>query len=153
MKTEFQLPKLKYIEDVANSRFNILLENIYDLRITFFNGIAGRVKQMRVMGIGNEEIEREIIKSIYDQKEVLPNKENKELWNYFKSVSQYQVWSNIPQGEELYTWQYNPGASHCPDCLERNGKTKTFKAWESLGLPGSGSTKCRDNCMCDLVPK
>ena len=41
----------------------------------------------------------------------------------------------------------------CPDCLERHGQVKTWEDWEKIGLPRTGSTVCRENCHCILVPE
>lgn len=40
----------------------------------------------------------------------------------------------------------------CPDCLERHGQVKSWDEWEEEGLPRAGSTVCRDNCHCVLIP-
>jgi hypothetical protein len=41
----------------------------------------------------------------------------------------------------------------CPDCLERHNQVKTWEEWEDIGLPRTGSTVCRENCHCILVPE
>ena len=41
----------------------------------------------------------------------------------------------------------------CPDCLERHGQVKEWEEWEALGLPRTGSTVCRENCHCVLIPE
>ena len=41
----------------------------------------------------------------------------------------------------------------CPDCLERHGQVKEWEEWEAVGLPRTGSTVCRENCHCVLIPE
>lgn len=51
-----------------------------------------------------------------------------------------------------FEWVWEPGASHCETCEERNGKVKSFDDWESIGLPGAGTTDCGIYCKCTLMP-
>lgn len=41
----------------------------------------------------------------------------------------------------------------CPDCLDRHGQVKSWDEWESIGLPRTGATVCRENCHCMLIPE
>lgn len=41
----------------------------------------------------------------------------------------------------------------CPDCIDRHGQVKSWDEWEAVGLPRTGSTVCRENCHCVLIPK
>lgn len=41
----------------------------------------------------------------------------------------------------------------CPDCLDRHNTVASWVDWESAGLPRTGSTVCRDNCKCVLLPE
>lgn len=40
----------------------------------------------------------------------------------------------------------------CPDCLDRHGKSKPWKQWETEGLPRTNHTVCKQNCKCALIP-
>lgn len=40
----------------------------------------------------------------------------------------------------------------CPDCLKRDGKSKSWEEWEKEGLPRTGATACKKNCKCILLP-
>ena len=40
----------------------------------------------------------------------------------------------------------------CPDCLERHGMSRTYIEWELYGLPRTGTTVCKENCRCMLLP-
>ena len=40
----------------------------------------------------------------------------------------------------------------CVDCEERIGEVRTWNEWESLGLPASGFSVCKEFCYCQLIP-
>ena len=146
--------KYTYTEDITNIRFQILVDRLTKFRIEFTENIFDKARELKLMGLDNETLTQEILNYAFENDKVLtlPNKESREMWNFFKSVAQNQVWGGLPI-QDRYTWEYNPGAKHCVDCLDRNGKVKTLSEWESLGVPGSGATACHDNCMCDLIPE
>lgn len=37
-------------------------------------------------------------------------------------------------------------------CIQRHGLVKTWDEWEGIGLPRTGTTVCRENCHCVLIP-
>ena len=41
----------------------------------------------------------------------------------------------------------------CVDCTPRIGQVKSWEEWESLGLPASGFSVCKEFCYCQLVPE
>ena len=41
----------------------------------------------------------------------------------------------------------------CPDCEIRIGDIKSWEEWESLGLPASGFSVCKEVCYCQLIPE
>ena len=41
----------------------------------------------------------------------------------------------------------------CVDCSERIGEGRSWEEWESLGLPASGFSVCKEFCYCQLVPE
>ena len=40
----------------------------------------------------------------------------------------------------------------CPDCENRIGEVRTWAEWESIGLPASGFSVCKEFCYCQLIP-
>ena len=40
----------------------------------------------------------------------------------------------------------------CVDCEGRIGQVETWNTWESIGLPASGFSVCKEFCYCQLVP-
>lgn len=54
------------------------------------------------------------------------------------------------EGKDLMVWEVD-SEKPCPDCLRRSGQTDTFENWQVRGLPGSGWSVCRENCLCNLI--
>ena len=40
----------------------------------------------------------------------------------------------------------------CPDCEDRISQIRSWDEWESLGLPASGFSVCKEFCYCQLIP-
>ena len=40
----------------------------------------------------------------------------------------------------------------CVDCEDRIGEVHSWEEWESLGLPASGFSVCKEFCYCQLIP-
>ena len=52
----------------------------------------------------------------------------------------------------IYNWTWiTTGRQPCPDCGPRHGIEYPLSIWESIGLPGEGTTICGGNCMCLLL--
>tara|TARA_R100000664_G_C2751126_1_gene138425 strand:- start:928 stop:1446 length:519 start_codon:yes stop_codon:yes gene_type:complete len=41
----------------------------------------------------------------------------------------------------------------CDDCASRIDQVETWETWQSLGLPASGFSICKENCYCQLIPE
>jgi hypothetical protein len=52
--------------------------------------------------------------------------------------------------DEQLIWEID-SENPCPDCLRRNGEIDSFQNWQIRGLPGTGWSVCRENCLCNLV--
>lgn len=56
-----------------------------------------------------------------------------------------------------YLWVLNPVADHCADCVARAERSEreggfTAEQLTIMGWPGEGTTICRTNCRCTVVP-
>ena len=40
----------------------------------------------------------------------------------------------------------------CSDCESRAGQLQTWGEWESMGMPASGWSVCKEFCYCQLIP-
>lgn len=43
------------------------------------------------------------------------------------------------------------GVNTCIDCGDRHGEIKTYAAWQDVGLPQTGTTRCNYRCKCQLI--
>ena len=69
------------------------------------------------------------------------------------ALAQYETYLNNGITEDsLFTWVTASGHRICADCLALSGGEKTFKEWESSGLPGAGHTVCGGYCYCVVDP-
>ena len=53
---------------------------------------------------------------------------------------------------ESFKWVTMQGGRVCEDCQPRAGQIATWQEWESIGMPGTGWSRCGGNCYCMLVP-
>ncbi len=54
--------------------------------------------------------------------------------------------------EILLTWITVMDGKECSGCAPRHEMTMTDAEWAQVGKPRWGTTPCRDNCRCELVP-
>jgi hypothetical protein len=68
--------------------------------------------------------------------------------------SQMAAWDLADDREwdrKFYMW-VSVGSGVCDSCHSLHGQVFALDQWESIGIPGSGSTICGDRCRCTLVP-
>ena len=74
------------------------------------------------------------------------------------------VVSGIMQGARLgqdtvygnrlrFRWVSVGSSKICVDCQDRIGRIESWEAWESIGLPATGFSICKEFCYCQLVPE
>jgi hypothetical protein len=142
----------EYIEDYLNTKFQMFFEEIDFGRLEFLDSVDIIIKQMQELGISDDEIVKNLYNEMVNNNGLvkLQNKEANSLWDFFKSTSQYTVWSSLDDNT-LYRWTMTPGVEHCNVCSELNGQVKTLEKWEQEGLPGNRNAGCYANCLCDLI--
>ena len=52
-----------------------------------------------------------------------------------------------------FRWVSVGSSKICIDCQTRIGQIETWETWESLGLPATGFSICKEFCYCQLVPE
>ena len=52
-----------------------------------------------------------------------------------------------------FRWVSVGSSKICVDCQDRIGRIETWEAWESIGLPATGFSICKEFCYCQLVPE
>ena len=53
----------------------------------------------------------------------------------------------------MFQWVSVGTPKICGDCTARIGQVRSWEEWESLGLPASGFSVCKEFCYCQLVPE
>lgn len=52
-----------------------------------------------------------------------------------------------------YRWVSVGSKKICSDCESRIGQVESWEVWETLGLPATGFSRCREFCYCQLMPE
>jgi len=52
-----------------------------------------------------------------------------------------------------FRWVSVGSSKICIDCQARIGQVEAWETWESLGLPATGFSVCKEFCYCQLVPE
>ena len=52
-----------------------------------------------------------------------------------------------------FRWVSVGSSKICVDCQARIGQVEAWETWESLGLPATGFSVCKEFCYCQLVPE
>jgi hypothetical protein len=53
---------------------------------------------------------------------------------------------------DQWTWIAVCDKETCIDCLKRHKKEHSYFEWNQLGVPRAGTTKCKENCRCIMLP-
>ena len=53
----------------------------------------------------------------------------------------------------MFQWVSVGTPKICRDCEDRIGEVRSWEEWESLGLPASGFSVCKEFCYCQIVPE
>ena len=121
----------------------------------FVTRIESEIARLRGANIGN----REIIRILGDD---FANKGR--VFGEFSNTLKRGVVSGIMQGsragqDEVYgnsmkmRWVSVGSPRICVDCEERVGQIASWDEWESLGLPATGFSICKEFCYCQLMPE
>ena len=49
-------------------------------------------------------------------------------------------------------WVSGGSPKICPDCEDRISQIRSWDEWESVGLPASGFSVCKEFCYCQIIP-
>ena len=52
-----------------------------------------------------------------------------------------------------FRWVSVGSSRICVDCQARIGQIESWETWESLGLPATGFSVCKEFCYCQLMPE
>ena len=113
------------------------------------------IRQMRAAGTDLAEIERVLITDLREGGQIFGD-----FRKNFKSQMRYGLEQSARgevfaahAGAELWDWVEINDGKLCEDCSERGRMgSKPLDFWRSIGLPGSGTTICQEDCRCGLAP-
>lgn len=120
----------------------------------FAQQIRAEIRKLRASGITDSEIGRILASDL---------KNGGRIFGGFRNSIKRGVVSGIMQGhrvgqDKIYgdslkmKWVSVGSPNICPDCKDRIGRIETWDVWESLGLPASGFSVCKEFCYCQLIP-
>tara|TARA_R100000808_G_scaffold12536_1_gene31211 strand:+ start:1142 stop:1645 length:504 start_codon:yes stop_codon:yes gene_type:complete len=121
----------------------------------FVARIESEILRLRQANIGDAEIVR-ILSDDFTTRG--------RIFGEFSNNLRRGVVSGIMQGsrfgqDEVYgnsvkfRWVSVGSSKICVDCQDRIGQIATWEQWESLGLPATGFSVCKEFCYCQLVPE
>ena len=121
----------------------------------FAQSIRSEIIKLRAAGITDAEIGRILAADLAS---------GGRIFGTFRNSIKRGVVSGIMQGHRIgqdsiygdsikLKWVSVGSPKICPDCEKRIGKVATWAKWESLGLPASGFSVCKEFCYCQLVPE
>ena len=66
----------------------------------------------------------------------------------------FRVGQDAIYGDSVnFRWVSVGSPNVCPDCEERIDQVSSWNDWESVGVPASGFSVCKENCYCQLIPE
>ena len=66
----------------------------------------------------------------------------------------FRVGQDAIYGDSVnFRWVSVGSPNVCPDCEERIDQVSAWNDWESVGVPASGFSVCKENCYCQLIPE
>ncbi len=144
----------EYMKNQMNGIFSILSIHIQAKASKTAITLQEYISVLRQNGLKDQEIKNLLFQDIADQGRIFGeffNNLNADVRGAMNNVTHSAKWGRMmPGSEEMLIWEVD-SEDPCPDCLKRDGETDTFQNWQIRGLPGSGWSVCRENCLCNLV--
>ena len=89
---------------------------------------------------------------------------NGRIFGEFRNTGKRGIGSSVMQASRMgqdrvhgdrmrFRWVSVGTPKICGDCTARIGQVRSWEEWESLGLPASGFSVCKEFCYCQLVPE
>ncbi len=118
--------------------------------------ITNLISQLETRGLSNEQVVNVLLDDLDNDGAIFGGLKRQLIGDAesFVEVSGQRLTVEefeIQTGEELSTW-VAVLVNTCQDCLPRHGITKSFAEWTELGLPGTGWSRCRSKCQCQVFP-
>ena len=120
----------------------------------FVQEIRSEIRKLRAAGITNAEIGRILASDLELGGRIFGGFRNSIKRGVISGIMQgHRVGQDLIYGDSLKMRWVSVGSPNiCPDCQNRLGRIESWNVWESLGLPASGFSVCKEYCYCQLIP-
>ena len=120
----------------------------------FAHEIRSEIRKLRAAGITDGEIGRILASDLESGGRIFGSFRNSIKRGVVSGVMQaHRVGQDRIYGDSLKMKWVSVGSPNiCDDCQERIGRIEEWDIWESLGLPASGFSVCKESCYCQLIP-
>lgn len=112
------------------------------------------IRTLQARGVENQEIKTALFRDIVEGGRIFGeffNGLNADVRGALNQMTHSAKLGRIaPSPNQLMVWEVD-SENPCPDCQRRNGMIDTFENWQVRGLPGTGWSVCRENCLCNLI--
>ena len=121
----------------------------------FVTRIESEILRLRQANIGDGEILRIISTDFNGTGRIFGEFTNNLRRGIVSGVMQgTRVGQNSVYGNSVsFRWVSVGSNQICVDCQARIGQVEAWETWESLGLPATGFSVCKEFCYCQLVPE
>ena len=120
----------------------------------FSTKIRSEIRKFRAAGIADSEIGRILASDLENGGRIFGSFRNSIKRGVVSGIMQgHRVGQDKIYGDSIKMKWVSVGSPNiCPDCKERIGRIEEWDIWESLGLPASGFSVCKEFCYCQLMP-
>ena len=117
--------------------------------------IESEIKRLRQANVADREILRIISDDLSSRGRIFGEFANNIRRGIVSGIMQgARVGQDTIYGNRLkFRWVSVGSNRICVDCEDRIGQIETWETWESLGLPATGFSICKEFCYCQLVPE
>ena len=120
----------------------------------FVARIESEILKLRQANIGDAEIIRILGDDLATRGRIFGEFGNNLRRGIVSGIMQgARVGQDAIYGDRLkFRWVSVGSSKICVDCQARIGQVETWETWESLGLPATGFSVCKEFCYCQLMP-
>lgn len=120
----------------------------------FTQELRSEIRKLRASGISNAEIGRVLADDLATGGRIFGRYRNSLQRGIVSGIMQgHRVGQDKVYGDSIKLRWVSVGSTNiCPDCEKRIGRVEEWDVWESLGLPATGFSVCKEYCYCQLIP-
>ena len=121
----------------------------------FAQEIRAEIRKLRAAGIADTEIGRILTSDLQNGGRIFGGFRNSIKRGVVSGIMQgHRVGQDRIYGDSIKMRWVSVGSPNiCPDCQKRIGRIESWEVWETVGLPASGFSVCKESCYCQLIPE